>query len=287
MSFQRICGLVFIASLCLCLATCEKCGITDPEPGIPVTLSFDVYSHIKGYEKSFSIEAESGQDVTIAIDDLEVEGVDAHRIAVRSCGFHDLVVFDKTGDATFAAPEENTAFNIILFNTIPGLDYDMMDRQSAVLYNGVRHYIVYRKDCDGHPKDWRCGFSQEKPWRVSFEHMDKTLDRGWVRWGSFLRKPAPNDSQGDFSYGYGECHGCMGWHTGLSISVNECLLFKFKDMLAISFAEIFENVTSVDNIGIDGGGGSYDVVTDENGRLNEVGKHLLLYVFAKDSAPLD
>jgi len=287
MPFRRIAGLVFIASLCLCLTTCEKCGITEPDPGMPVMLSFDVYSHIQGYEKSFSREAESGENINITISELEVDGVDEHRIAVRSSGFRDLVVFGQTGEAAFTAPDEDTLFTIVLFNTIPGLDYEMMDRQNARLYNGLRHYVVFRKDFGGHPKDWRRGFTQEKPWRFSFEQMNRVLDRGWVRWGAFQRKPAPNDAQGDFSYGYSGCYGTMGWHTGTSITVNACLLPEFRNLTAISVAEIFENVTSVDNKGIDGGGGSYDVVTDEDGRLNAIGEHLFVYVFAKDATPLD
>jgi len=287
MSLQRVITLLFVASLCLCLTTCEKCGVTDPKPGMPVTLTFDVYTHINGYEKSFSIEAESRATVLIKISELEVDGVDDDRIAIRESDFSRLVVFANTGEATFMAPEENAKFNIILFSTMPGLDYDMMDRQNSALYNGVRRFIVFRKDCAGHPKNWACNFSQEKPWRVAFEQIDKVLDRGWVRWGAFLRKPSPNDGLGDFSYGYSDCNGFMGWHTGTSIAVNACILSDFKNFLAIGIAEIFENVTSVDNKGIDGGGGSYDVVTDENGRLNDVGEYLLVYVFAKDTTPLD
>jgi len=78
----------------------------------------------------------------------------------------------------------------------------------------------------------------------------------------------------------------MGWHTGPYITVNACLLSEFESFLAIGIAEIFENITSVNNLGIDGSGGSYDVVTDENGNLNEIGEHLLAYVFAKDTTPV-
>ena len=79
----------------------------------------------------------------------------------------------------------------------------------------------------------------------------------------------------------------MGWHTGSNITLNACLLHDFKSFLAIGIEEIFENVTRVDNNGIDGSGGSYDIVTDRNGYMNEIGEYLLVYVFAKDSAPLD
>jgi len=287
MAVKRITILIFVAFLCLCLTTCEKCGITEPKPGFPVTLAFDVYTHMKGYETSFSRDAASGDSVVIRINDLEVLDVDKYRIAIRGSDFSDLVVFDKTGEAAFIAPEENTKFNIILFNTIPGLDYDMMDRQNSSLHNGIRHYVVYREDFKGHPKSWEHDFSQEKPWRHSFEQCNRVLNRGWIAWGSFQRKPSPNDELGDFSYGYSDCQGFMGWHTGTYITMNACLLSEFEAFLAIGTAEIFENVTSVNNNGIDGGGGSYDVVTDENGRLNDIGEHLLVYVFAKDSAPID
>jgi hypothetical protein len=286
-TFKRIAILLFTAVLCLCLTTCEKCGVTEPDSGIPIALTFDIYSHIKGFEKSISKEVESGSAVVISINDLDVEDVDEDRIAIRGSDFSELVVFDKTGEASFTAPEESTRYNIILFNTILGLDYSMMDQQGSVLYNGARHYVVFRKDFDGHPIDWIFGFSEEKPWRLAFKKINEVLDRGWVRWGSFQRKPAPNDALGDFSYGYSECHGFMGWHTGQSISVNACLLSEFNTILAICNAEIFENVTSVDNNGIDGGGGSYDVMTDESGFLNEIGEHLLVYVFAKDAAPVN
>ena len=240
MTAKRIAILFFISFLCLCLTTCEKCGITEPDSGSPVTLSFDVYTHIQGYEKSFSRDAASGDNVVIKISDLDIAGVDEYRIAIRGSNFSELVVFDKTGEATFAAPEENTTFNIVLFNTIPGLDYSMMDRQDAHLYNEIRHYIVYRKDFDGYPKEWKHKFGQEKPWGDAFNQCSQALDRGWVKWGTLQRRSAPNDEAGDFSYGYSDCKGCMGWHTGSNITLNACLLHDFKSFLAIGIAEIFE-----------------------------------------------
>jgi hypothetical protein len=287
MSSKRIVLLIGIGCLCLCLATCEKCGITEPESEIPVTLTFDVYSHMNGYEMTFSTEVMSGSDVIIKISDLGIAEVDENRIAIRDSNFQDLFVFGNKGEATIAAPDENARFNIVLFNTIPGLDYDMMDRQSAHLYSGNRHYLVNRKDNDGCPKNWQCGFGQEKPWKEAFAQFNETLDRGWIRWGSFQRNLVTGDEQGDFSYGYGDSRGFMGWHTGTSVTINACLLSEFRKFLAIGNAEIFENVTCADNNGIDGSGGSYDVVTDARGNLNEIGKHLLVYVFAKDSAPLN
>ena len=286
LKLKRVAILFFVILLCFCLTTCEKCGITEPNPGYPVTLSFDVYNHMNGYETSFSRNASSGDSVVIKISDLEVSGVDEYRIAIRGSDFSELIVFDQSGEATFTAPEEDTKFNIILFNTIPGLDYEMMDRQNSHLYNATRHYTVYRKDFDGCPKKWEHGFGQEKPWRITFEKCSAALDRGWVKWGSFQRKPAPNDDQGDFSYGYSECKGYWGWHSGSSITLNACSLSDLKSFLTIGLAEIFENVTSVDNNGIDGSGGSYDVMTDANGNLNEIGENLLVYVFAKDPTPV-
>jgi len=287
MSFKRFYILIGVACLCLCLATCEKCGITEPDSDIPVTLTFDVYSHMNGFEMTFSREVMSGSDVTVKISDLGIAGIDENRIAVRDGNFHELLVFGNGGEAAIAAPDEDAKYNIVLFNTIPGLDYEMMDRQSARLYNGNRHNLVYRKDSEGHPKNWQCAFSQEKPWKEAFEQCDKALNRGWIRWGSFQRNLVHDDEQGDFSYGYGDCRGFMGWHTGTSITLNACLLSELRTYLAIGNAEIFENVTCVDNNGIDGSGGSYDIVTDKGGNLNEIGEHLLVYVFAKDPAPLD
>jgi len=37
----------------------------------------------------------------------------------------------------------------------------MMDRQNAHLYNSTRHFMVFRKDFEGHPKNWEHGYNQE------------------------------------------------------------------------------------------------------------------------------
>jgi len=93
MSFKRFYILIGVACLCLCLATCEKCGITEPDSDIPVTLTFDVYSHMNGFEMTFSREVMSGSDVTVKISDLGIAGIDENRIAVRDGNFHELLVF--------------------------------------------------------------------------------------------------------------------------------------------------------------------------------------------------
>ena len=77
----------------------------------------------------------------------------------------------------------------------------------------------------------------------------------------------------------------MGWHAGSWIGVNAKILTVYKAFLGIGNEEIFENATSTDDIG--GGGGSWDVMTDRDGNLNDKGIHLLTYAFAKSSAPMN
>lgn len=228
----------------------------------------------------------SGDDVVVKINELGVTGIDENRIAIRSDGFRELVVFSNTGEATFQAPRENANYHIVLFNMIPGLNYNWMDTpRNSTLYNNTRYFVVYREDRDGQPGEWDFDFDQEKPWRVAFNQHNQALDRGWIKWGSFTRKPAPNDGQGDFAYGYSDCNGHMGWHAGSWIGVNAKILSAYKAFLRIGNAEIFENATGTNNI--DGDPGSWDVMTDRDGNLNEKGAHWLAYVFAKDSAPMN
>jgi hypothetical protein len=98
-----------------------------------------------------------------------------------------------------------------------------------------------------------------------------------VQWGYINRQPSAGS--GDFSYGYGYCFGGMGTHQGYRVLIEQSLTGI--GPLRIANAEIFENITGVDDIG--GGVGSNEIMTDNiTGSLDDVGKHLFAYVFAKE-----
>ena len=258
-----------------------------PEPPVPVTLNFDIYNHMTGYIKNHStINAMSGDPFTIRMSDLGVSGVDEQRLALYTEGFRSNQGFSNTGELTLTAPKQSTNYHIVLFNMIPRLNYNWMDSPiNSKLYKNKRDYVVYRKDYDGQPKKWNYNFDQEKPWRVAFNQHNQALDRGWIKWGSFTRKPAPNDEQGDFSYGYGYCYGHMGIHAGSRVLVDADILTVYGAFLLVANEEIFENATCEDDIG--GGAGSWEKMVDNTtGNLNNVGEHLLAYAFAKDGAPI-
>ncbi|HJX05892.1 MAG TPA: hypothetical protein VJ461_04215 [Candidatus Nanoarchaeia archaeon] len=249
---------------------------TGPEPPEPVpvqvTLNFEVYNHIQGYKNQLTKTAMSGEPVAIRVGELGVSGVDQDRIAVKEDGFGKLVKFSNTGEAIFTAPKQSMNYDVILFNAYPGVNYNWMDEQDSQLYLEKRNYVVYRKDYDGQT-------GPETPWREAFDQHNEALNLGWIQWGRIDRQPSAGS--GDFSYGYGYCFGGMGAHLGDHVLIEQSLTGPAP--MGIANAEIFENITCVDDIT---GVSSHKIITimggPNAGSLNEVGKHLLAYVFAKE-----
>jgi len=260
-----------------------KGGSTTPEPPKPVsvTLNFEVYNHTQGLKSNFSRTAMSDSTITIKVSELNVGGVDDQRIAIRENGFGKLVKFSNTGEAGFDVPEQNTSYDVILFNKL-GTDhfgnqasYSWMDDMSATLYLGKKNYAVYRKDRDGVT-------GPESAWQSVFDQLNSALDLGWVKWGYINRQPS--GTSGDFSYGYGICliggSRVDGLHGGSFILVDEKWASDPIAPTALGLSEAFENICGVDNIG----GYPSSMTIQFQGVLNQVGKDLLSYVFAKDSS---
>ena len=271
----------------LALSQCKASSPTTPEPPVPVTLNFEVYNHTQGYRTSFSKTVMSGEQVIIRVGELNVNDVDPLRIAIREDGFGRLVRFSNTGEASFAAPKQSTNYDIILFNklrpdpSVGEVSYGWMDAQNSSLYKNKRNYTVFRKDFDGQTGPeaaWGGEFLPEVGAYGVFDQLNSALDLGWVKWGYINRQP--DASGGDFSYGYANCYGADGCAGGSWIGVNAKKSPTMKGKVAVGLAEGFENICCVDNIG-----GWPSLVTIQLwGVLNQNGKDLFAYVFAKDSA---
>lgn len=245
---------------------CGKDNPTTP-PG-PVTLQFDVYNHTQGYRSQFSKTVLSGDPLIIKVNELGVSDVDSKRIAVKEDNFGNHVIFSNTGEAAFTAPRQNMNYDVILFNSTNNAPYQWMDDKNSSLYQGTRNYTVYRRDFDGQT-------GPEDIWENVFDQLNAALDLGWVKLGSIYRQ-----SSGDFSYGYGNSNGNIGWHAGSFITINPKQCSNELVMTMVGLEEAFENICNVDNIG----GNSSLATIQTGGVLNPVGKDLFAYVFAKDSS---
>jgi hypothetical protein len=250
---------ILTLSVCIALISSRCKSPSSPEPPAPpppvqVTLQFDVYNPIQGERGSFTKTAMSGDNIIIKVSELGVDDVDPQRIAIKEDNFGKLVKFSNTGEASFIAPRQDMYYDIVLFDAYEGVNYNWMDEKNSKLYLGKHSYVVYRKDYDG----------QAGP------------DLGWIQWGYIDRRP--NAGSGDFSYGYGYCYGYMGLHGGEWVRIEQSLTGT--GPLTIATAEIFENITCTQNIG--GGAGSWQIIIAQGGILNEVGKRLFAYVFAKE-----
>jgi hypothetical protein len=256
------------------LGGCKKNPIIPPTP-TPVTLNFEVYNHTQGFLTNFTRNTMSGEPVTVKISELGVTGVDDKRIVIRHDNFGNRVASNLTiGETSFYAPGQNKDYDVFLFNNSNNAPYQCMDDKNSSLYLNKRNYVVYRADRDGQT-------CPEEIWENAIEPLNTILDPDWAsfRYGSILRKPAPNDGKGDFSYGFGSEGGWDGAHAGSWITVNwNKNPGKIIGLTSVAIAELFENITRTQNIC----NASFDYAN--MGEWREPTKDLITYVFVKDSA---
>ena len=206
-----------------------------------------------------------------------VSGVDQQRIAIRQDNFGNLVTFNNTGTANFTAPNQDTNYDIILFNAMNNAPYQWMDDQNSKLGQGTYNLVVYRQDRDGVT-------GPESNWTSVWDQYNQALNLGWVRWGSITVKPAPNDGTGNIRYGYAICI-----QAGIRGDGEHGQNYAYVDVdwasdpvgsTSIGLSEAFECMCRLDNIG----GQPSSMTIQYQGVLNGKGKDLIAYVFAKDSA---
>jgi hypothetical protein len=254
----------------------KKKNDTTPPPPIDVIISLDAYNSTKGFQKDLTARTvKAGSTIDIPITDLGVTGVDTKYVAVYSEDFKTKISFDTDSSATFTAPQNNAKYHIILFNKLgtnyagQQVSYDWM--QGSSLWNNKRNHIVYRRDFNGQT-------GPEKIWESVFYQLNAALDLGWVKLGSINRQP--NGTSGDFSYGYGDSHGYLGYHAGSFITINHKQDSEELFMTGIGLEEAFENICGVDDIG----GYSSRHTIQTNGVLNPVGEALFVFVNIKDDS---
>lgn len=263
--FSAIAGLGLLAN------SCNK--ETPVEPPTPVTLTLRYINHTQGSYGTKTVNTESGSNVIVKPRDISGGQVDEQRVAVREEDFGKLVVFSKTGQASFSAPNQDTTYEVYGFNTGSAADYDLMDEQEANLHLGKSEYNVYRRDFDGLT-------GSEDLWANVFTQLNDALKHSWATYGQINRQP--DATTGDFSYGYGITPGgpdggSPGWHTD-----DRIVVFPGADDISIvsaGLAETFELICKVDDIG---GSDSRNTICHwGSDKLNNIGRDLFAYVFAK------
>jgi len=254
--------------------TCKK---TPTEPAVPVILSFEVFNHTQGSQRSFTDSVMSEDSVTININELGVSGVDDRRIALYHDDFSKKIAFSTTGQISFEAPRQDTSYDVVLFNALPvnifgdQISYQWMDDQGVGLYDNKRDFIVFRRDYDGVT-------GPEEPWKTVFDELNSALELNGRKWGSITS----SNEEGDFSYGYAICVDSQGsrqdgLHEGYRIVIDHERLNLDKQRCAVGLEVAFENITMTEDIG-----GSPSLMTIQHGgQLRQEGKDLFAYVFIK------
>jgi len=252
-----------------------------PVSPVPVTLQFDVYNHTQGLQASFTknnVTSETSVILNIAdiMSTYGVTGVDNRRIAIRQGNFGGLIVFSRTGEASFTAPRQNTDYDIYLMNTsgmTKNRHYqkvdDWIDKGAGIL--GVpRNASWHREDRDGYT-------GKKSIITSAVSQLNNAINYSWAKYGS-LNKVGSN---GDFGVGYGYCNNWAGMHSSDWAGVNPDNCFNERGQLKVFLAEIFELTTRTDDLD---GISTYGLICNRStGNLNEIGRELFAYVYVKDS----
>jgi hypothetical protein len=244
------------------------------KPLSQVTLSFDVFNHTQGYLTSMKRNIESGRQVVLEIADMEVQGVDETRMVIREGRIGSLTAFTKTGSAEFEAPAEDRQYTIYLMNASHGADYRVVDTWIGE-NEGILEYAPplkwYREDRDGYN-------GPEDVIKDAVDLMNEALSYSWATYGSLRR--IERRTNGSFGVGYGYCRNQFGWHNLYWAGVNPEYCDTSEERLSTFLEELFELISRLNDIG---GKDTASLITDPvSGRLNEMGKDLLAYIFVKD-----
>jgi hypothetical protein len=266
-------GLSLLFFLCACQKETQD-RFVDSEPAHSAILSFAVYNHTQGFLTKLKKTVEIGDEVTIQISEIGIDGVDEDRIVMREDLFGAFVASSRTGSVTFIAPAEKKEFTVYLMNASNGADYRKVDTYAG-RNEGVLEYVPpllwYREN----KNDYR---GPSEVIQDAINQLNNALEYSWAKYGSFQNIDQRRNSS--FGVGYGLCRNQFGWHSPYWAGVNpeHCLTYKMK--LATLIEEIFELITRLNDIG---GKDTATLITDpDSGNLNDVGKDLLAYVFVKD-----
>jgi hypothetical protein len=219
----------------------------------------------------------SENQVTIKISDLKPTGVDLERIAIRQENFGNLIVFSRTGEASFTAPKQNTNYDIFLMNTsgmtksehYQKID-DWVDRGAGIL--GVPRNATWRRE----DRDDYTG--PEGPIISAIQQLHDAVQYPWYNYGSLIKVSSGGSN---FGVGYAEAPpGAGGYHSSDWAGVNPDKVISYNLRIRIFIEEIFELITGT--AGLYAGTATYPLITDENGNLNQIGKELFAYVYVKD-----
>ena len=269
--------LFLILSLVVCQSTENE--PTDPLPDTSglktqVSLSFDIFNHTQGFIKKITRETQAGETLRIAIKDLEVEGIDDRRIVIREGQLGPRVAYSRTGECEFSAPEQDKAYTVYLMNASHGAEYRAVDVWVGI-YEGNLQFPRQMMWCIEN----RNGFEgPSDPITDVVHQMNEALDFPWSNYGKFIQVSKRDDAH--FSIGYGFCEDQYGWHTlnWAGVNPDHCPTEKF--VRETFLEEIFELVTSTENIAEKD---SVSMIADlTTGQLNKVGRDLFAYIFVKD-----
>ena len=159
-------------------------------------------------------------------------------------------------------------------NALNGTDYRKVDTWISA-NEGVLEYdpslAWYREDRNDY-------HGPEDVIQEAIDQLNDALDYPWARYGNLQKIDQRKNSS--FGVGYGYCRNQYGWHSPYWAGVNPDYCLTYKTKLETFLEEIFELITRLNDIG---GKDTATLITDpESGKLNEVGKDLLAYVFVKD-----
>lgn len=266
--------LAVLAGLCAAVPACRRPDGQRSTLREPVELTFDVYNHTQGRLKTYIRRTMPFSEIKLRVEDFGVGGVDPDRIVVRERRLGRLRAAANGGVAVFTAPESDMSYSVYLANASAGADYRVVDYWVGPLQGVLR---VGRRARLG--REDRNGYSgPESVIWAAVDQLNDALSYPWADYGR-LERVEP-EGKADIFLGYGHCRDALGWHSWTWAGINPVHCRTEKVMLATFLEEIFELVTGTSDIGRRD---TAEVITDPgSGRLNDVGRDLLAYVYVKD-----
>ncbi len=266
--------------------TQAKCKKTPTVPEIPITVSGNIiyFNHTQGEITRIPYSGLSGENKSVSVSDINnfprtsrnlnqnVGDVDSSRIAVRYAdngqNMGTLASFSTTGGTRIALPSQSMDMHVFLMNE--NQHYGKIDDEVA---QGGGH-LRYPANVTWHREDIDGVTGPEQPITDAMTDLNNALNPFGIKYGNFTKV----NSYGDLAVGYHN-QKSPGFRSLDWVGAKHNL--KPIGMLMMFITEIFENVTMTANIA---GTNTHDIINDfTTGHLNNDGRDLLAYVYAKDT----
>lgn len=260
-------------------------AVTKTETPIPpspdYTVTFEVFNHQLGLQKTFTKTGKAGTSITISSADWsDVTNVNSKYWVLRQDGFGDYVTDASDSSTTWTTiiPKNGTTYEIYAANSTNNAPYEKLYNAQYPTWGTLNHV--------GRTAKWKFLQGNQSASKDVYTTAINQI-RAAIRppWGPAFGELTEVTSGEDINVKFNTLPGILGDRAlgppvKITVDTAECSKRNIAPV-RICIAELVETLGGFDDIADTGDHSSYLLITDANG-LNALGADIISWVYAKD-----